>query len=420
MHPGQVGAYLAPGRFKAIRCGRRWGKTTLLETIAADACARGQRVGVFAPDYKVTDEIFNNIADILHPIELQSAQNKGIYRTSVNGVIGRIEFWTLENDRAGRSRKYHKVLMDEAAFAKQNARDIWERNIRPTLLDYSGTAIVFSTPNGSNPGNFFWACCNDPQLGFQEYHAPTSTNPLMPAHELEKLERENHPLVYRQEYLAEFVDWSGVAFFALDKLLLDGQPVAYPSVCDCVFATIDTAVKTNSHNDGTAVMYWAVNKNVPHVAKLTVLDWDIEQIEGALLEDWIPSVFRRLEQLAVECRARMGSIGALIEDKASGSVLLQQGAHRGWPTRPINSKLTGMGKDERAVSVSGYHFRGDVKFSGFAYDKVSSYKKSARNHAIGQIVGYRVGASDSRVAQDDLLDCYTYGLAIGLGTPRGL
>lgn len=375
---------------------------------------------MFGPDYKVTDEIFNNVADILHPIELQSAQNKGIYRTNVNGIIGRIEYWTLENDRAGRSRKYHKVLMDEAAFTKPNARDIWERNIRPTLLDYRGMAIIASTPNGANPANFFWACCNDPELGFTEYHAPTSANPLMPADEMAKLERENHPLVYRQEYLAEFVDWSGVAFFTLDKLLIDNKPVAYPTICDCVFATIDTAVKTGSHNDGTAVMYWAVNKAVPGIAKLTVLDWDIEQIEGAMLEQWMPAVFRRLEELAVACRARLGSIGAMIEDKGSGSILLQQGAHRGWPTRAIASKLTDVGKDERAISVSSYHFRGDAKFSDHAYHKVTSYKKAARNHAIGQIVGYRVGAADARDAQDDLLDCYTYGLAIGLGTPAGM
>jgi hypothetical protein len=36
---------------------------------------------------------------------------------------------------------------------------------------------------------------------------------------LVKLEKENHPLVFKQEYLAEFVDWAGVAFFAIDKML---------------------------------------------------------------------------------------------------------------------------------------------------------------------------------------------------------
>jgi hypothetical protein len=31
------------------------------------------------------------------------------------------------------------------------------------------------------------------------------------------LRKDNDPLVYAQEYLAEFVDWSGVAFFSREK-----------------------------------------------------------------------------------------------------------------------------------------------------------------------------------------------------------
>jgi hypothetical protein len=36
---------------------------------------------------------------------------------------------------------------------------------------------------------------------------------------------ETNPLVYAQEYLAEFVDWSGVAFFSREKLLADNLPL---------------------------------------------------------------------------------------------------------------------------------------------------------------------------------------------------
>jgi hypothetical protein len=81
------------------------------------------------------------------------------------------------------------------------------------------------------------------------------------------------------------------------------------------------------------------------------LDWDIAQIEGALLETWLPEVFARLEELARLCRARSGSIGAFIEDKNSGTILLQQALRRQMPAHPIDSKLTAMGKDERAISV---------------------------------------------------------------------
>jgi hypothetical protein len=50
------------------------------------------------------------------------------------------------------------------------------------------------------------------------------------------LKRDNDRLVYQQKYLAEFVDWAAVAFFARDKLLDQGKPVPYPRHCDAVFA----------------------------------------------------------------------------------------------------------------------------------------------------------------------------------------
>jgi hypothetical protein len=38
-------------------------------------------------------------------------------------------------------------------------------------------------------------------------------------------------------------------------------------------------------------------------------------------------------------------------------ILLQQALRRGMPAQPIDSKLTAVGKDERAMSVSGYVHR---------------------------------------------------------------
>lgn len=61
--------------------------------------------------------------------------------------------------------------------------------------------------------------------------------------------KDNDPLVYAQEHLAQFVDWAGVSFFARDKLLDQGQPVPWPSRCECVFAIIDTASKTGTEHD---------------------------------------------------------------------------------------------------------------------------------------------------------------------------
>ena len=385
LHPGQVAAWKTPGRFKVIRCGRRWGKTDLAKTIACDGAAKGKSIGWFAPEYKFLADPYIEIADILAPVKRSSSKVEGVFRTTTGGHV---KFWTLDNDLAGRGRKYHDIIVDEAAFAKDNMKDIWEKNLKPTLLDYQGRAWFFSNCNGIADENFFYAICKDASdnngelYGFAEYHAPTDQNPHVPEHrageseidyltrrdaEFENIKASNHPLVYQQEYLAEFIDWSGIAFFDREKFLVDGEPVDYPIAVEMVFAVIDTAVKTGREHDGTAVSYYARNMAFGH--PLVLLDWDIVSIEGGLLEAWLPSVYVRLEELSRACRARMGSRGAWIEDKVSGSILLQQARRRAWPAHPIDSKLTAAGKDERAISVSGYAHRGMVKISRHAYDK---------------------------------------------------
>ena len=136
-----------------------------------------------------------------------------------------------------------------------------------------------------------------------------------------------------------------------------------------------------------------------------------------MLETWLPTVFARLEEIAKELQARMGSSGAWIEDKASGMVLLQQAAHRGWPARPIESKLTSMGKSERAINVSGYVHAGRVKMSETAYNRTVTYKGTTKNHLLSQILNFRAGTKD--MGQDDLLDCFSYGIALGVGGREG-
>ena len=228
---------------------------------------------------------------------------------------------------------------------------------------------------------------------------------------------ENDPLVYAQEYLADFVDWSGVAFFNRENLLVGSRPVSFPPICDAVFAVVDTASKTGTDNDATAVTFFAIDKHFGG-APLLILDWDIVQIEGAILESWLPNIFDRLEELARLCHARSGSLGAFIEDKNSGTILLQQARRREMPAYPIESKLTAMGKDERAISVSGYVHRALVKYTEHSFNKTVVYKRHARNHLLDQIEGFRVGDKNGD-REDDLLDTFCYGVAIALGNSEG-
>ena len=437
LHFGQSKAHwaLRPYRFKALRCGRRFGKTEFAKTWIAQGLVQGEECAWFAPQHMTWSEVYLDLTQTLRPILDASSRTPPVIRLS-NG--GRIDFWSLENPIAGRGRRYRRIVIDEAAFTKDgdNRSDdsmmaLWEKGIKPTLFDYGGEALVCSNSAGRNPDNFFYNICTDPQYGFHEFHATTMDNPLLPkragnesgedwrarrARFHEDLRKDNDPLVYAQEYLAQFVDWSGVAFFSREKLLVDNQPLPLPAKCDAVFAVIDTASKTGTDNDATAVTFFA--RDLVGKTRLLILDWDITQIEGAMLETWLPQVFARLEELARLCRARGGSIGAFIEDKNSGTILLQQARRRHMPALAIESKLTAMGKDERAISVSGYVHRGLVKYTDRAFEKTVIYKRNSRNHLVDQVESFRIGDRGSD-REDDLLDTFCYGIALALGNSEG-
>lgn len=416
LHDGQRTIYEQRTKRNAVRCGRRWGKTKMMVSIGSSFTLRGKKVGVFTPEHRQLLEPWDEFKERLRPAIKTLSKNDGAMRFH---NAAKLDIWhTDDNDLAGRGREYDVVLLDETAFAKKGMRDIWEKSIEPTLLTTEGSAWVFSTPFGVGPDNFFYDCCNDPILGFKEFHAPSSSSPYVPNAELEKIKLRIPPLVYQQEYDAEFVDWSGVAFFGLDKWMgADGKPVPFPDKCDAVFAVVDSAVKDGKEHDGTGVIYYAISKYGGD--PLVILDYDIVQIKGALLETWLPTVYQRLDQLARICGAREGSLGAFIEDKSSGTILLQQAELRNWPATAIDSKLTAVGKDERAVSVSGIHYRSEVKISVYAFDKMVEYKGQTRNHLVTQVVGFRLGDKEASKRADDLLDCYTYGVSIALGNRDG-
>ena len=425
LHPDQVNAWRLPGRFKAIRCGRRWGKSALLSVIACDAALKGESVGIFTPAYKFQTEIYAEIVRYLQPAIAAASKIDGVIRTITGG---RIDFWTLEDERAGRSRKYHKVLIDEAAFAKPNMMDIWQHAIEPTLLDYSGSVVAFSNTRGINKGNFFWRICNEPEHGFVEYHAPAYNNPFVPARlpgeseeshmdrrraEFERLKASRPPMIYAEEYEAAWVDWSGSAFFQMENFLHDSRPYEMPTACDYVQAVIDTSAKTGKKRDGTAVSFFAFNEYTN--PKLFLLDWDIMQMEGDLLLKWLPSVFERLEMFAKTCGARFGSIGAAIEDASTGQVLIPYAQRHGWPVTAIESKLTAMGKVERAYAAAPYVYQRQVGICREPYEKTMTYHERSANHWVEQMVGFRVGKEDDPRAEDDLLDTGCYGIVLALG-----
>jgi hypothetical protein len=84
----------------------------------------------------------------------------------------------------------------------------------------------------------------------------------------------------------------------------------------------------------------------------------------------------------------------------------------------IESALTAMGKDERAISVSGYVHQGKVKYTEHAFSKTVVYKQQSRNHLVDQIERFRIG-DKNQTREDDRLDTFCYRIALALRNNEG-
>jgi hypothetical protein len=186
-------------RFSVLSCGRRWGKSALAINLLSEIAIEGKLAGYFTPTYKLLDGTFNECLHALEPII--SRKNDHQFIELITG--GKIEFWSLENELAGRSRKYHRNIIDEAAFVK-NLWGRWTESIRPTLTDYKGDAFFLSTPKGKNDFHKIWQRGKAGDPGWVSWQMTTYDNPYIDPAEIDEARNDLPELAFSQEYMAEF------------------------------------------------------------------------------------------------------------------------------------------------------------------------------------------------------------------------
>jgi hypothetical protein len=243
LHSGQIDALrvIQANRFAALRAGRRFGKTSLAAALAADTAMLGGMAGLFAPIYKLAAPLFDILGRALAP--LLATSNRSIGELRLEGGGG-VDIWNLKHSAwAGRGRSYNRVIIDEAAFAGPHLIAAWSAQIRPTMADVQGSAIVASTPAGLAEDNFFWRVCHELSYGFAQFVAPTLRNPFIPPAEIEALRAQHNALVFSQEFEAQFVNLAGVGLFNVEAMLNKGEPWPTPELFDTVFATLDSGVR---------------------------------------------------------------------------------------------------------------------------------------------------------------------------------
>ncbi|ODU07979.1 MAG: hypothetical protein ABS84_14815 [Rubrivivax sp. SCN 71-131] len=277
LHPGQERVLQYARRFNVVACGRRWGKTTLGLMLAwtgrETALRTGFDVAWVAPSYKLMDEAWRMAKRLYRPFIVRTDANLHRMELSTGAAL---DFWTLEDEDAGRGRKYGLMIVDEAAMAR-HLEAAWNASLSPTLTDHAGGAWFFSTPKGRN---YFWSLSQlaqrDPLWAY--HHAPSADNPHLPAAEIERQALALPERIFAQEYLAQFLEDGGGVFrrvMAAVDTDLHADPHAARAAADGRAYVI--GVDWGRHEDFTVItVIDARDRSVVAVDRFTQIDYAVQ------------------------------------------------------------------------------------------------------------------------------------------------
>lgn len=191
-------------RFNVLKCGRRFGKTSLAEELIIEPALDGFPVAYYAPTYKDLEEFWNIIKHIVHDVIKSKSEQLKQIRLITDGVI---DMWSMDDPDSGRGRKYKRVVIDECEKAS-HLQTAWNGTIRATLTDFKGDAWFLSTPQFGKTyfKELHQRATEDKFIHeWQSWKFSTYDNPFIDPDEIESAKLTTDPLFFLCEYMAEDV-----------------------------------------------------------------------------------------------------------------------------------------------------------------------------------------------------------------------
>lgn len=205
LHPAQLRIAQDDARFRVVCCGRRFGKTRLAVVVALAEMLSGGQVLWTAPSYakaRIGWRLFERLCHQLPGVEVRRGESRIQYADAAISVM------SADTSAGLRGEGYSLVVVDEAAYV-DGLDEIWQAELMPALADRQGRALFISTPRGYN---FFWSLYAQSGQDWRSYHHPSADNPFLAPVEIERARQMLPDVVFRQEYLAEFVESDGAVF----------------------------------------------------------------------------------------------------------------------------------------------------------------------------------------------------------------
>jgi hypothetical protein len=166
---------------------------------------KGCQIAYVTPVYKQGKKVFSDFE--------RYTVNSGIFEFNksellIKGCGSTIQFFSGERPDNIRGNTFDFLIVDEMAFTR---KELWDEVLSATVLVKGKKVLFISTPNGKNHFYKLFMRYLDSDK-YKYFHFTSYDNPLIDPQEIDdrKLSIPDH--VFRQEYLAEFID-GGIGIF---------------------------------------------------------------------------------------------------------------------------------------------------------------------------------------------------------------
>ena len=211
-------------KFHIASIGRQFGKSLMgMNLLLYWAINHGPcKILWVSPVYSQTSKVQKELMQAIGGSGIVKSNNYSEnYMELKNGSS--IYFRSAERYDNIRGFTFDYAVIDEAAFIKGEA---WTEAIRPTLVVKGKKVLFISTPKGKNWFYDLYQLGKSPDhINYKSYTGSSYDTPFIDEEEINDAKRTVPENVFKQEYLAQFLDSGGEVFQDLETIVLHQWPI---------------------------------------------------------------------------------------------------------------------------------------------------------------------------------------------------
>ena len=244
-----------------VSSGRQIGKSTVAGQVMCNWAFNNKNYSVccYLPTWKQCKEQYTRLEKGLRKVEGLEFNKTDLTIKLSNGSL--IQYQTAETDTM-RGSTYQSIVVDEACFVKG---EIFSAAILPTvavsLSNNRGKVLLISTPKSKNWFFDYFMIEEDNKISIK---ATSEEGGLISKEVLEQIKKTTPEHIYRNEYLAEFLE-AGEGVFAYRDCILS-EPSKHFEGC---IAGLDFGME----NDYTALAIMNNKGELVHLERWRGIDW---------------------------------------------------------------------------------------------------------------------------------------------------